>query len=239
MRLDKFLANAGMTRSQAKQAVKSGRVTVDGVPAKDASAHIDENARVLVDGLNTRLPGHRYIMLNKPAGVVTANTDGRFRTVFDVLPVDMRVKGLSAVGRLDRDTTGLLLFTTDGELAHRLISPGRDVEKVYIADVDAPLDDECVKIMAKGVRLKDFIAKPAKLDIISSQRAIITVTQGKYHQVKRMFAALGRNVTALKRLSVAGISLDESLDPGQARELTRDEISGLYKAVGLRGMPDE
>ena len=153
--------------------------------------------------------------------------------MFDVLPDDMQAKGLSAVGRLDRDTTGILLFTTDGELAHRLISPNRNVDKVYLAEVDSPLDDKCVRMMAEGVRLKDFTAKPAVMTVISPFCAELTVTEGKYHQVKRMFAALGRNVVKLKRLSVAGVSLDPELELGMSRRLYDGEIERLYKAVGL------
>lgn len=227
MRLDKYLSEAGLTRTQAKAAVSRGRVTVNGQPVQDAALKIEENALVLLDGQEVGRPGHIHLMMNKPAGVVTALEDARFATVFDLIPPRYRRKDLCAVGRLDRDTTGLLLFTTDGQLAHRLISPRFTVEKAYLATVDGALTEEHVRRMAEGIRLTDFTARGAPLEILSSNLGRLTVTEGKYHQVRRMFGALGCPVTALHRESVGGITLDPTLQPGEIRPLTSDEIARL------------
>lgn len=235
MRLDRFLAGAGLTRSQARKAALAGRVRVGGAVVKDPAAQVEENAEVSLDGHPTRPEGPLHIMLHKPAGVVTAREDARFETVFGLLPEMWCRKDLSAVGRLDRDVTGLLLLTTDGVLAHRLISPRWTVEKIYRAKVSGTLTPDCVQAMAAGVVLSDFTARPARLEIEESDTGLLTVTEGKFHQVKRMFEKVGCPVLTLTRLSVGGVALDPNLAPGQCRLLAPAEAARLYAITALEG----
>lgn len=235
MRLDKLLSNLGVaSRTGCRELLKAGRVQVDGQTVRDGAAQVSEKAAVLLDGtaLDTRLA--RHLMLFKPAGVLTAAEDGRQQTVMDLLPGVYRACGCMPVGRLDKDTTGLLVLTTDGELAHRLIAPGRHVDKVYEAVVDGVLDEGDAAAFAAGIPLKDFTALPAKLEVLAENRARVTVQEGKYHQVKRMFGARGKPVLALHRASFGPLQLDETLCPGQFRELTGEETAALYAAAGMR-----
>lgn len=235
MRLDKLLSNLGVaSRAGCRELLKAGRVQVDGQTVRNGAAQVSEKAVVLLDGtaLDTRLA--RHLMLFKPAGVLTAAEDGRQQTVMDLLPGICRSCGCMPVGRLDKDTTGLLVLTTDGELAHRLIAPGRHVDKVYEAVVDGVLDEGDAAAFAAGIPLKDFTALPAKLEVLAENRARVTVQEGKYHQVKRMFGARGKPVLALHRASFGPLQLDETLCPGQFRELTGEETAALYAAAGMR-----
>lgn len=235
MRLDKLLSNLGVaSRAGCRELLKAGRVQVDGQTVRDGAAQVSEKAAVLLDGtaLDTRLA--RHLMLFKPAGVLTAAEDGRQQTVMDLLPGVYRSCGCMPVGRLDKDTTGLLVLTTDGELAHRLIAPGRHVDKVYEAVVDGVLDEGDAAAFTAGIPLKDFTALPAKLEVLAENRARVTVQEGKYHQVKRMFGARGKPVLALHRASFGPLQLDETLCPGQFRELTGEETAALYAAAGMR-----
>ena len=234
MRLDKLLSALGAaSRSGCRDLIRSGRVKINGVPAGSGADRVPAGAEVTLDGqaLDTRLT--RHVMLNKPAGVLTAREDTRQKTVMDLLPPVYRSLGCMPVGRLDKDTTGLLLLTTDGELAHRLIAPGRHVDKVYMATVDGALTDADAAAFARGVPLKDFTALPAGLERLKPNTALVTVREGKYHQVKRMFGAVGKPVTALKRLRFGPLLLDESLEAGQFRELTEEETAALYRAAGM------
>lgn len=235
MRLDKLLSNLGVaSRAGCRELLKAGRVQVDGQTVRNGAMQISEKAAVLLDGtaLDTRLA--RHLMLFKPAGVLTAAEDGRQQTVMDLLPGVYRSCGCMPVGRLDKDTTGLLVLTTDGELAHRLIAPGRHVDKVYEAVVDGVLDEGDAAAFAAGIPLKDFTTLPAKLEVLAENRARVTVQEGKYHQVKRMFGARGKPVLALHRASFGPLQLDETLCPGQFRELTGEETAALYAAAGMR-----
>ena len=190
---------------------------------------------VTLDGqpLDTRLTLH--LMLHKPQGILTAARDKKAATVMDLLPPKCQTLGCMPVGRLDKDTTGLLLFTTDGELAHRLLSPKRHVDKTYWARVDGSLDEADVEAFASGLNLGDFIAQPGRLEILSSSseeaQARVTVQEGKFHQIKRMFEARGRQVTQLHRETFGPLLLDERLAPGQYRELTDLEAAQLYAAA--------
>ena len=237
MRLDRLLAVLGEgTRTQVRDLIRAGRVTVDGVTARDAGLRLDANAaRVAVDGRILSYKSVRHVMLNKPAGVLTAARDPKQRTVMDLLPPMYAAMGCMPAGRLDKDTEGLLVLTSDGQLAHRLISPRHDVGKVYLARVDGPLDEDDVRAFAEGIHIDDadgvFDARPARLSILASSaeesEARVRVTEGKYHQVKRMFAARGVQVTYLKRLAIGALSLDPALEPGQWRELSDDEVARL------------
>lgn len=228
------------TRSQIKDAVRAGRVRVDGQIARDAGMQVDEEACiVLVDGRALTYKRVRHVMMNKPQGVLTAARDRRAQTVMDLLPPMYAAMGCMPAGRLDKDTEGLLIITSDGQLAHRIISPKKEVGKVYFARLDAPLGDADVAAFAAGLQIKDedgeFQAKPAQLAVLCScgtgSEARVQVTQGKYHQVKRMFAARGARVTYLKRLAIGALALDESLEPGAWRELTDEEVLLLQMPV--------
>lgn len=236
MRLDKLLSMQGMTRAQAKRTIASGRIFANGAIVRDAGRHIDPQ-NVFLDGQPLMAPEKTHLMLNKPAGVVTAASDARFETVFDLLPAELRKKDLCAVGRLDRDVTGLLLFTTDGQLAHRLISPKWTVEKVYRAVVEGLPDGDDAEKFRAGLALSDFVARGADLRVLSPGNGTslveLTVTEGKFHQVKRMFAAVGHPVLSLTRVSVGGVSVDPALAPGQCRSLNSAEIDRLYALVSL------
>ena len=235
MRLDKLLSRLGVcSRSECRSFLKAGRVTVDGAMPRSGDFDVPEAARVTVDGapLDTRL--ERHLMLHKPAGVLTAREDGRQKTVMDLLPNVYSALECMPVGRLDKDTTGLLLLTTDGELAHRLISPQRHVDKVYVARVEGELNTRDIAAFEGGIALKDFTALPARLEILSPDTGRVTVQEGKYHQVKRMFGAVGKPVLELKRLSFGPLVLDEALLPGQWRELSQEETVALYAAAGMQ-----
>ena len=245
MRLDRLLAQLGEgTRSQVRDLVRAGRVTVDGVPARDAGMRVDaQESRVCVDGRPLSYKRVRHVMLNKPAGVLTAARDPKQKTVMDLFPPLYAAMGCMPAGRLDKDTEGLLILTSDGQLAHRLISPTHDVGKTYFARVDGPLSQEDARAFAAGLHIEDadgaFSARPAKLEILTSSpresEARVRVTEGKYHQVKRMFAARGVQVTYLKRLSIGALALDETLAPGQWRELSDEEVALLEQDERKQG----
>ena len=235
MRLDRLLSQLGVaSRSECKGILRAGRVRVNGTAVKDGAASVPDGAEVTLDGkpLDNRLT--RHVMLHKPAGILTAKEDGRQQTVMDILPPVYTSLGCMPVGRLDKDTTGILLLTTDGELAHRLIAPQRHVDKVYEAQVDGMLTKEDITAFAEGIPLKDFTALPAKLEIIAPDVGRVTVQEGKFHQIKRMFGAVGKPVIRLNRLSFGPLALDKALKPGEYRELQEEEIAALYAAAGLR-----
>ncbi len=232
MRLDKLLTAAGLTRAQAKRAVAEGRARVNGEVARDAGLRVD-GAQVLLDGRPVTEPGEVYWMLHKPAGVLTAVRDAREKTAFSLLPEAVRRREPSPIGRLDRDVTGLLLFTTHGELLHRLISPKYAVEKVYIARVEGTPDEAAARKLAAGVAFADFTARPARLEVLGECLVRLTVTEGRYHEVKRLLAAVGHPVLALRRESMGGVTLDASLDAGESRPLTDEETGCLFRAAKL------
>ena len=235
MRLDKLLSMLGEgTRAQVKELVRAGRVTVDGMPVRDSGMQVDaEGARVCVSGRVLSYKAVRHVMLNKPQNTLTAARDKKQKTVMDLLPPLYAAMGCMPAGRLDKDTEGLLIITSDGQLAHRIISPKKDVSKVYFARVDGTLDQSDIDAFAVGLHIKDadgeFDAKPAGLEVISSDGAAsevrVRVSEGKYHQVKRMLASRGAPVTYLKREKIGALALDPALAPGQWRELTDDEVA--------------
>ena len=232
MRLDRWLVTLGVgSRSEVQRMLRRGAVTVNGLPVTDPAFSCDPDACALtlhgapVDG---RLV--RHVMLHKPAGLLTAARDKKQPTVMDLLPPVYAAIGCMPVGRLDKDTTGLLLLTCDGEMNHRLLAPGRHVDKTYLAEVDGPLTEAEVRAFAAGLTLSDFTAVPAQLEILSSGEsslARVTVHEGKFHQVKRMFSAVGREVTQLHRERFGSLRLDEALAPGAWRELTEEELRAL------------
>lgn len=225
-RLDKILTDTGRcSRSKAKELIRSGCVRINGAVATDAAAKYDAAAvTVTVEGEELEAPGHLYVMLHKPAGLLSASEDKHKPTVLDLMPPEWKKRGLFCVGRLDKDTTGLLLLTDDGDYAHRVISPKSGVTKLYEAQVDGTAAESDVSAFREGIILKDGLhCLPAELQILAPGKVRVTVMEGKYHQVKRMLASRGLPVTALKRLRIGALHLDESLQPGEYRRLSEEE----------------
>ncbi|RSK25330.1 pseudouridine synthase [Bhargavaea beijingensis] len=233
MRLDKMLANSGYgSRKDVKALLKQGAVSVDGVPVKDPSLHVDpESGSVTVLGETVDYKEFIYVMMNKPPGVISATEDTRDRTVVDLLPFELRRFKPFPVGRLDKDTEGLLLLTNDGKLSHELLSPKKHVGKTYYAVIEGEVTEEDGEAFRQGVTLDDgYVTKPAELRILHSaleSEIELTITEGKFHQVKRMFEARGKRVTYLKRLTMGPLQLDPELGAGVWRELTEEELLEL------------
>lgn len=235
-RLDKLLAGTGKwSRREVKALVRQGLVRVDGRLAASAEDKLDPAAAVVtVAGETISLCRFTYVMLHKPAGVLTATEDRKQPTVLDLLPPELRRIDLAPVGRLDKDTEGLLLLTNDGELAHRLLSPKYHVDKRYLARVDGELSAADAEAFARGMTLGDGLeCLPAGLEVLPDRVCIVTLREGKFHQVKRMLAARGAPVLYLKRLSMGPLTLDDSLAAGAYRLLRAEEILALYRACGL------
>lgn len=235
-RLDKLLAGTGKwSRREVKALVRQGLVRVDGRLAASAEDKLDPAAAVVtVAGETVALHHFTYVMLHKPAGVLTATEDRKQPTVLDLLPPELRRIGLAPVGRLDKDTEGLLLLTNDGELAHRLLSPKYHVDKRYLARVDGELSAADTEAFARGMTLGDGLeCLPAGLEVLPDRVCIVTLREGKFHQVKRMLAARGAPVLYLKRLSMGPLVLEDSLAAGAYRLLRAEEISALYRVCGL------
>lgn len=232
MRLDKYVAGAlGVSRTQAVSLIRAGRIKNGSVPAKSGSdAAVPP---IYLDGALLEYAAHLHIMMDKQAGLLTAARDRSLPTVMDALPDHLKKRGIQPVGRLDRDVTGILIFTTDGELNHRLASPNRGVDKEYIATVDGALAPSDVDAFASGLDLGDFTARPALLRIIRPDTASVVIHEGKFHQVKRMFDAVGKPVLTLRRVAFGGLSVDPSLGPGGWRPLSAAEAALLYSAVAL------
>ena len=235
MRLDRWLAtlSAG-SRSEVRQWIRGGQASVNGRVILDPALSFETETDSLA--LNGRaLDGRvvRHVMLHKPAGILTAARDAKQPTVMDLLPPVYRGIGCMPVGRLDKDTTGLLLLTTDGELNHRLLSPGRHVDKTYRAVVEGTLEERDTETFAAGMDLGDFTAQPARLTILGPSLAEVVISEGKFHQVKRMFSAVGHEVLELHRRSFGPLELDPALAEGQWRELTKEELNSLRQAAGM------
>lgn len=235
-RLDKLLAGTGKwSRREVKALVRQGLVRVDGRLAASAEDKLDPAAAIItVAGETISLCRFTYVMLHKPASVLTATEDRKQPTVLDLLPPELRRIGLAPVGRLDKDTEGLLLLTNDGELAHRLLSPKYHVDKRYLARVDGELSAADAEAFARGMTLGDGLeCLPAGLEVLPDRVCIVTLREGKFHQVKRMLAARGAPVLYLKRLSMGPLTLDDSLAAGAYRLLRAEEISALYRVCDL------
>lgn len=232
-RLDKLLVSTGRwSRSEVRRLVREGRVLADGHMAATADEkHDPDTVALCVDEEPVTLREHTYVMLHKPAGVLSATEDGRGRTVLDLLPEPYRRRGLFPVGRLDRDTEGLLLLTDDGALAHNLLAPKKHVDKRYYVRVEGELTQEDCVAFSEGMTLGDGLrCLSAELEILHAgpeSEALVTLREGKFHQIKRMFASRGKRVVYLKRLTMGPLTLDESLAPGDWRELTAEEEEQL------------
>lgn len=233
MRLDRYLANMGCgSRSEVKRTIRFGNVAVNGRPIKEESFQINPGCDIVVYwGNEVAYNEYIYLMLNKPAGVVSATEDTRERTVLDLIDPKYLNKGIFPVGRLDKDTEGLLILTNNGELGHKLLSPKMKTPKGYFAKISGVIGLEAIEYFKNGIILEDgYQTKPAKLEIISSgeqSEVKVIITEGKYHQIKRMFQTLGKKVLYLKRLTMGNLSLDPALRIGDYRELTRKEIQIL------------
>lgn len=235
-RLDKVLAGQSTwSRRDVREWVKKGLVTVNGTPARDPGQKIDqETDRVAVGGREVTLRRHLTLMMNKPAGVVSASRDDGCPTVVDLVPPELRRPGLFPAGRLDKDTTGMVIITDDGVLAHRILSPKSHVPKVYRARIDRPLTAEMIQGFAEGIPLgEEGVTLPAELAALDTDLARVTLREGMYHQIKRMFAAYGAKVLELHRVSMGGLALDSSLAPGQCRELSPRELLLLQQTGPL------
>ena len=232
-RLDRILSDAGIaSRSEIKRRIRDGRVFVDGEPAASPELKLDrEKVRILVDGKLINTAKFRTFLMNKPAGVICATEDRQQETVLDLLSEQDRNLGLFPVGRLDKDTCGLLLLTNDGEFAHRVISPSSELPKVYEAEVDGEPDAEDVKAFAEGVELRDGTkCLPAVLEPTGGNSCRVTVLEGKYHQVKRMLASRGKPVLRLRRVSIGGLTLDDAPEEGTYRELSEEELCKIFNS---------
>ncbi|MCU9614259.1 rRNA pseudouridine synthase [Caldibacillus lycopersici] len=234
MRIDKLLANMGYgSRKEVKKLLKDQGILVNGITITDAKTHINpESDKIVIHGEEIHYREFIYIMMNKPAGVISATEDLREKTVLDLLYIEDSQFEPFPVGRLDKDTVGLLLLTNDGQLAHQLLSPKKHVPKTYYAMIDGYVTVEDQQKFHEGVELDDgYVTKPAELVILKSgeirSEVELTITEGKFHQVKRMFEAVGKKVVYLKRLSMGPLALDEDLEEGEYRELTAEELQAL------------
>jgi 16S rRNA pseudouridine516 synthase len=232
MRLDKYLSEMGAgTRSELKKAVRAGRVTVNGVKVKDAAMHVEKDDVICMDGERVAYEQFVYYLMNKPAGVISATEDTRDRTVLDLLDGQQR-KGLFPVGRLDRDTEGLLLITNDGPLAHALLSPSRHVEKEYFVRLRGPIGTQYADRLKAGIVISGgYRCMPADMKQLSDDTCTVILREGKFHEIKRMFEALGNQVEYLQRLRMKNLVLDESLEPGDYRPLSEEEIEDLRESL--------
>ena len=233
-RIDKIIASQGQySRSEVKKLVKDGRVTLDGkvIKSSDVKADPDKND-IAIDGKSIGYKKHLYIMLNKPQGVVSATEDTDHKTVIDLVPKELKRDGLFPAGRLDGDTVGFVIITDDGDFAHRIFSPKNHIMKTYHATLQRPVTDEDIDAFKNGIELKDgTLCLEAQVKALDSDTpmAEIKICEGKYHQVKRMFAALGNKVVFLKRVKMGNLPLDESLEEGQCREITPEELELIAK----------
>ena len=229
-RLDKIISSQlNISRSDARTGIRKGFAAVGGETVRDPSrSFFPTDSDITYKGQAVTFKEYIYIVLNKPKGVLSASTDKNRQTVVDLVPPELSRQNLSPVGRLDKDTTGLLLITDDGQFSHKVISPKSNIKKVYSVILDAPIPKNACEEFEKGVVLTDGTkCLPAKLEIKGKNEALVEIREGKYHQIKRMFGVLGLGVNELKRLSVGGFKLPEDLEEGQCRELTESEIKSI------------
>lgn len=236
-RLDKILSGQNIaTRTESKKLALKGMLAVNGKITKRSDIKVDpEKDEILVKGIKLIYKKHLYIMMNKPSGVLSASKDKNTETVIDLLPKELRREGMFPAGRLDKDTTGFVLLTDDGELAHKMLSPKKHVYKLYLAGCDKILNNDDVMTFAKGITSGEDVFMPAEMKIISDNFALVEICEGKFHQIKRMFHAIGADITSLKRLRIGSVFLDDSLGEGEFRELTSDEIIGITDS-GFKGI---
>ena len=233
-RLDKIISSQfNISRSEAKTCIRRGQVLVGGTVAKDSGMLVTpETEQIIFNGERLNYKKNIYIIMNKPRGVLSASTDKSRKTVVDILPEELKRSGLFPAGRLDRDTTGLLIITDDGDFAHRIISPKKKIKKTYIVWLDTDITPDICRKFSEGVTLSDgTLCAPSKLTRIDKNVAEITITEGKYHQIKRMFGTVGIGVNELHRKSVGGLTLPENITEGLSRELTEMEKNSIFMPV--------
>lgn len=230
-RIDKIISVAsGVSRADARALIKKGLVSVNGAVVKDIGFKADEKNDIICSrGEKLCYSKYVYIMMNKPKGVISASEGGSEKTVVDILPDSMKRKNLFPAGRLDKDTTGFVLITDDGDFAHKILSPKNHIPKTYIAQLDKSFDDTVVSAFEQGVALKDDLCMPAKISAVDGDytKALVIIKQGMYHQIKRMFGKFGITVTGLTRIKMGRLALDETLQPGGCRYITPDELEQI------------
>ena len=231
-RLDKIISNrTGISRKDAKAAISSGKVTVSGNIIRSSDFKVSENDEIFLEGKKISGNAHIYIVLNKPKGYVSATEDPEQKTVIELVPPELFRNGIFPAGRLDKDTTGLMIITDDGDFAHRLLAPRKHVPKKYAVTIYLPVTEQMKSGFENGIELSDGICKSAKLFKTGKYTCEVTLSEGRYHQIKRMFGCFGAKVTELHRLSMGGFSLPENLLPGECRELTENELSLIERRV--------
>ena len=230
-RIDKIIASQGLySRSDVKYMVNRKRITVDGKVVTSASQKADvEKNEILLDGKPFVVKKQIYLMLNKPKGYVSATEDKKQQTVLELVPAELKGRDLFPAGRLDKDTTGLMILTDDGVLAHNILSPKKHVQKIYRVELDIPVTEEMQKGFAEGVELNDGVCKDAKLIILGEKTAEVTLREGRYHQIKRMFGCYGAKVVELHRIAMGELYLPDDLPEGECRELTEEDLQKLQK----------
>ncbi len=231
IRIDKYLSVAlGISRNEAKVLLKGGKISVEGKVISKPEAKVSQTAQVKCGEDILSYKEHIYILMNKPEGILSASTDKRVKTVIDIIPEELKRTGLFPVGRLDKNTTGLLIITDDGDFGHKVTSPKSLIEKRYFVQLDGEVKEEYISVFEKGITLADGeVCMPACLEIVDSNTAIVTIREGKYHQIKRMFGIVGLGVNALKRLSIGKLTLPKGLSEGSVTELTEDEIRKIFQ----------
>lgn len=230
-RLDKIIVSQGKySRKEVKKLVSLGKITVDGKLINKSDIKIDsERAKIRIDGVEIKIKNSIYLILNKPKGYISATEDKKDKTVLDLVPENLFHKDLFPAGRLDKDTTGLMILTNDGKFAHNILSPRKHVKKTYKVEIDINITENMVKGFEKGIVLKDGICKPSKLEILSNQICMVTLTEGRYHQIKRMFGSFGAKVINLHRISIGNLYLPKNLKFGDCRELTSQELEKIQE----------
>ena len=225
-RLDKIISNrTGISRKDVKSAISSGRVTVSGTVVRSSDFKVGENEEIIIDGKRISGNANVYLVLNKPKGYVSATEDPEQKTVIELVPPELFRNGIFPAGRLDKDTTGLMIITDDGDFAHRILAPRKHVPKKYAVTIDLPVTEKMKEGFENGIELSDGICKSAKLFKTGEYTCEVTLSEGRYHQIKRMFGCFGAKVTELHRLSMGGFSLPEDLLPGECRELSENELA--------------
>lgn len=227
IRIDKYLSVAlGISRADAKKIIKDGRVTKDGKAVKKPEDKVDADNAVEFDGKSISYKKYIYILMNKPSGILSAATDKRVKTVVDIIPENLKREGLFPVGRLDKTTTGLLIITNDGDFAHKVISPKSNIEKCYYTELDGELTEEKKHRMENGIVLADGTkCRPAKIEQLSKNQVYITISEGKYHQIKRMFGVVDLGVNSLHRVSIGALKIPEGLKRGECVEIGENELN--------------